>query len=160
MTATSSTRRTIAISVLGMLALLAAAFLPLAQVALASAPSKPVITISTNTVDDQATIAYSINRGAQVIASRSCTLNGQTSACGSQTGTTKKSTSYSVTVTGATGNNSYTVAIKLTDGGEASKSARFEVATPVIAPAITATVTPSTFGGGPAFFLTVTGTGF
>jgi hypothetical protein len=77
-----------------------------------------------------ATINYSINRGANQVASRSCALAGPTTttACGSQIGSTKTSTSYQAGLTNLTpGSYSYSVRFTLTDGGRGSGSTTFTI---------------------------------
>jgi hypothetical protein len=95
--------------------------------------SAPTVTISASPSGSTATITYTINRAANQVASRSCSLTDPTTstagtACGSQTGSTKTSTTYQVSPTNLTpGNYSFTVKFTLTDGGKATGSKTFTI---------------------------------
>lgn len=124
-----------------------------ATASIAVGASAPTITFGTPSVSGfNATLTYSVSRGAQQIAGITCSLTrtgGTTSGvgCGRQATTSTKETSYAVALSGLNaGSYTYSVTVKLTDGGRGSSSRSFTV-TPVAA-SCTVTHYSVTYDGG------------
>ncbi|MGY2873324.1 hypothetical protein ACVW00_000514 [Marmoricola sp. URHA0025 HA25] len=101
--------------------------------ATAAAGNAPVVTFTTPSVTGfTVTLSYSINRDPQQIAKVTCTLTSAASAtgasCGSRAGSTKKSTTYQVTLTNLDAARwNYTVSASTTDGKKGSAATGFTV---------------------------------
>ncbi len=115
------------ISILAMLALVAGMVALLAPGA--SAANKPTVNIAVSgTGTTSATITYTVNRQAKAI-SRTCTLDGNPTDCGTQSSSTKSSTTFQRIVTDP-GDHTFSVTVRLTDGGSATGSVDFTVEPP------------------------------
>ncbi len=83
---------------------------------------------------DTVTVAYSVNRAAHQVSQSSCALDGTAIACGAQTSTAKKLTSYSLNLTGLDeGVHVLTVMFALAGGETVAASAEFTIVLPTLA---------------------------